>query len=106
VISSTRGPATAAERPFGASPTASLVTETDTHKAARLVRLADRSQLTVTAGPGLVVPQARAQLAAAVSVDFHAAHSALLSDGLSIAHGGSAQVSRFGLARSYLLSLL
>ena len=42
----------------------------------------------------------------ALSADFRAAHSALLSDGLSIARGGSAQVSRFGLAPSHLLSLL
>jgi hypothetical protein len=36
----------------------------------------------------------------ALSADFRAAHSALLSDGLSIARVGSAQVSRFGLAEA------
>ena len=43
----------------------------------------------------------------ALSADFRAAHSALLSDGLSIARVGSAQVSRFGLvAPSHPLPLL
>ena len=42
----------------------------------------------------------------ALSADFRAAHPALLSDGLSIARVGSAQVSRFGLAPSHPLPLL
>ena len=42
----------------------------------------------------------------ALSADFRAAHSALLSDGLSIARVGSDRVSRFGLAPSRPLPLL
>jgi hypothetical protein len=39
----------------------------------------------------------------ALSADFRAAYSARLSNGLSIARVGSAQVSRFGLAPSHPL---
>jgi hypothetical protein len=46
-------------------------------------------------GPGC--PYCRQGAAdAAPNADFHAAHSALFSDELSVARGGSAQVSRFG----------
>lgn len=53
-----------------------------------------------------VLQEAEADSMGALSADFRAAHSALLSDGLSIARVGSARVSRFGLAPGRPLPLL